>query len=382
VDLRLEFISRLRRGERIGDLSRDYGISRKTAHKLKKRWEQLGPAGLVDQSRAPRHIPHRTPPEIVELVLGERRQHPSWGPKKLKEVLEQRTGRQLPSASTVGEILVRAGLVEPRKVRPRAPRPATPRLVPPSAPNDVWSTDYKGQFRLGDRSYCYPLTASDLFSRFVLGIDGMPAIDDADARAAFEVTFATYGLPLRMRSDNGPPFASTGLAGLTRLSAYFLRLGIALERIKPGKPQENGCHERMHRTLKRETTRPPRQNLLQQQELFDRFIEEFNTERPHEALAMKRPADIYCTSPRKLPASLPEPDYSLCDDVLNVSRKGFIHLPQRGQVYLTTALQGHPVGVREEDDGRWTVYFTSIELGFVDPNRTTFTPAASTLPSS
>jgi len=378
----MEFITRLRAGERITELCREFGISRKTGHKLKRRWEQLGPAGLGDQSRAPKHIPHRTTPEILELVLRARRKHPSWGPKKLKEVLEQRTGRQLPSASTVGAALVRAGLVVRRKTRGRVVRPTSGFLKKVTGPNDVWAIDYKGQFRLGDGSYCYPLTATDLCSRYILGCDGMPAIDDADARAAFEVTFATYGVPQRIRSDNGAPFASTGLGGLTKLSAYFMRLGIALERIRPGHPEENGCHERMHRTLKRETSRPPRHNLLQQQELFDAFVAEFNTERPHEALGMKRPTDVYAPSPRKLPPSLPDPEYPLHDDVLLVSRKGLIQLPWRGQLYLTPALAGHLVGVREEDDGRWSIAFMNLSLGHVDPGTKTLTPTASTPPEA
>jgi len=370
VDLRVEFVVRMRRGERISDLCREFGISRKTGHKLKKRFETLGAEGLQDQSRAPKVIPHRTPPELMELVLAERRAHPSWGPKKLKHVLEERLGRAFPSASTIGDALVREGLVERRRVRGRYKAQGTPHLREAEAPNEVWCVDYKGQFRLGDRSYCYPLTTTDLYSRFLLGCDAMARISDEQARESFEYLFRERGLPLVIRSDNGVPFSSTGLAGLTRLSAYWMRLGIVLNRSRPAHPQDNGQHERMHRTLKRETTRPPRSNLLLQQECFDDFMVEFNEQRPHEALGMKRPADVYLPSPRPYPRTLHEPGYPLHDDVIEVTSKGFIHLGRRGKTYLATALTGQPVGIREEDDGRWLVSFMGLDLGHVATNNT------------
>jgi len=271
VDLKMEFIARLRAGERITDLCREYGISRKTGHKLVNRVERLGACGLEEQSRAPKHIPHRTPPEVVQLILATKRRRQTWGPKKLKDELERQLGHVLPATSTIASILDRNGLVDKRKYRPRhTPRPTTLRQA--LAPNDVWCIDYKGQFRLGDGSYCYPLTVTDQYSRYLLGCEGMSAINDEAARDACAEIFRTHGLPLAMRSDNGVPFASTGLAGLTKLSVYWLRLGIALERIRPAHPQDNGQHERMHRTLKRETTRPARSNLLQQQERFDAFV--------------------------------------------------------------------------------------------------------------
>jgi transposase InsO family protein len=365
MDLRVEFMARLNRGERMTDLCVEYGVSRKTGHKLKRRYEEFGVAGLEDQSRAPKHIPHRTPPEIVELVIAERLAHPSWGPKKLKDVLEERLGRELPAPSTLGEMLVRKGLIErkPGRLRHR-PRPST--LTPATTPNDVWCTDYKGQFRLGDRSYCYPLTVTDQYSRYILGCDGMAAIDEEQARDSFEMIFREHGLPTVMRSDNGTPFASTGLAGLSKLSVYWMRLGIAPERIRPAHPQENGQHERMHRTLKRETTRPARTNLLQQQEAFDAFVEEFNNERPHEALDMKRPAQVYTSSVRPYPDPLPEPTYPTHDDVLSVSASGSIWLPRGRCVYLGAALSRQLVGIREEDDGRWLVSFMHLDLGHID----------------
>lgn len=368
VDLRIEFIARLKKGERMTDLCRDYGISRKTGHKLQKRYEQLGAYGLVDQSRAPHSIPHKTPPEVAELVVTERRRHPNWGPKKLKDVLEKRLGRELPSASTIGTMLAKRGLITPRKLRPRrSPHPTM--LHAARQPNDIWCIDYKGQFRLGDRSYCYPLTVTDQFSRFILGCDAMARIDQEQARESMTLLFRQYGLPRFMRSDNGAPFASTGLAGLSKLSVFWMRLGIIPERIRPAHPEQNGRHERMHRTLKRETTRPARSNLLQQQQSFDAFVLEFNTERPHEALAMKRPAELYTSSSRSLPARLPEPQYPTHDDVVTVAQNGFIKLPgRRGRPYLSEALAGQPIGIQELDDGRWLATFIDLDLGFFEIN--------------
>jgi hypothetical protein len=229
--------------------------------------------------------------------------------------------------------------------------------------------DYKGQFRLGDQTYCYPLTITDQHSRYVLACEGMAAICDEAARDVCNDVFREWGLPASMRSDNGPPFASTGLGGLTRLSVYLLRLGIALERIRPAHPEENGRHERMHRTLKAETTRPARANLLQQQERFDAWIYEFNNERPHEALDMKRPAELFVRSTLALPAKLPELAYPTHDDAVRVTRSGQIHIASIGTIHLTTALAGEHVGIREEQDGRWLVTFASLDLGLVDGSR-------------
>jgi len=370
MDLRIEFMKRVLKGEAVVQLCREFGISRKTGDKFKQRFKRLGEAGLLDQSRAPKVIPHKTSPEVIKLLIAERERHPSWGPKKLKNVLEARLNCELPAASTIGDILERAGLVAKRaKRRSVPPRPTTLREA--LAPNDVWCIDYKGQFRLGDRSLCYPLTLTDQHSRFIVGCDAMAAISDEEARESCEDIFRRYGLPKAMRSDNGVPFASTGLANLTRLSAYWLQLGIEPERIRPAHPEENGQHERMHRTLKFETTRPPRTNLLQQQERFDEFVDEFNNDRPHEALHMKRPGQIYKPSPRKLPAALPELDYPEHDDVISVDKRGYVCFRRR-HTYLSPALAYQTVGLREQLDGRWLVTFAKLDLGYVD--RTGFAP--------
>src|SRR3954468_16502567 len=308
MDLRTEFMNRVMRGERLTDLCREYGISRKTGDKFKQRYKRLGEAGLVDVSRAPKVIPHRTPPELVELIVAERKHRPTWGPKKIKEILEQRLGRVLPAPSTIGEILMRGGLIQRRPPRRlTVPQPTKLRAV--HAPNDVWCIDYKGQFRLGNRSLCYPLTLTDQHSRYILGCEAMTAISDEAARETCAEIFYRYGLPKAIRSDNGTPFASTGLANLTRLSAFWMRLNIDLERIRPAHPEENGQHERMHRTLKAETARPASPNMLQQQERFDIFQDVFNLERPHEALQMKTPAEVYTPSLRRYPEFLVEFDY-------------------------------------------------------------------------
>jgi len=379
MDLRTEFIKRLAAKERLTDLCREYGISRKTGHKFRKRFEEFGVAGLADRSHAAKVIPHKTPPEVEAVIIAERKNHPTWGSRKVKDSLERRLGRPFPSHAAINSILLRNGLVQPRKKRRRhQPMPTTLRQA--IAPNDVWCIDYKGQFRLGDGTYCYPLTVTDQFSRYILGCEGMAAISDAQAREACEEIFRTYGLPIVMRSDNGVPFSSTGLAGLTKLSVLWLRLGIVPERIRPAHPEENGRHERMHRTLKFETARPSRANLLQQQERFDDFVEEFNTARPHEALDMKRPAEVYIPSSRPLPPKLPEPTYHAVDDVLRANRSGQIYIAGIGKVGLSTALAGELVGIREQRDGRWLVTFCDLDLGYAGPARGSFDPITSSTP--
>lgn len=377
VDLRTEFIKRIMQGERVTDLCQEYGISRKTGDKFKQRFLRLGQEGLLDQSRAPKVIPHRTPTELVDIIIAERKRHPTWGPKKLKDVIERRLNRTLPATSTIGDIILRAGLVEARAQRRRGFAQPTG-LREANAPNDVWCIDYKGQFRLGDRSLCYPLTLTDQHSRYILGCEAMGAISDEAARDVCEDVFRQYGLPMVMRSDNGVPFASTGLAGLTKLSAYWMRLGIRCERIRPAHPEENGRHERMHRTLKCETTRPARTNLLHQQERFDAFVDEFNKERPHEALSMKRPAEVYKPSSRPFPESLPEPEYPQHDDVLTVSRIGHVYFRRR-QIYVSSALAFQNVGIREERDGSWLVSFLELDLGHLTTNHR-FVPMDASFP--
>jgi putative transposase len=241
----------------------------------------------------------------------------------------------------------------------------------------VWCTDYKGQFRLGNSQYCYPLTTTDLLSRFLLTLESLDGTDEEEARPIYENAFREYGLPLFIRSDNGPPFASQALHGLTRLSVWWMRLGIVHERIQPGHPEQNGQHERMHRTVKAETTRPAGQHSLEQQERFDAFREEFNNERPHESLDGKAPAKLYTPSPRPFPAKLADPVYPLHDDTLLVDRSGHIRLPMSRQAFLAPALAGELVGLREMDNGLWLVTFLALDLGTYDPKLGSFKPTTS-----
>lgn len=377
MDLKAEFVRRLSTGERMTDLCREYGINRQTGYEIKGAWEARGVEGLLPGSRAPKTTPHKTAEEVVKLVVAARKAHPTWGGRKLKTVLEKKHGMVLPAPSTLTDILKREGLIEPKGPRRRATVLMGPTgLRVAKAPNELWCADYKGQFRLGDRSYCYPLTITDQYTRHILCCEAMAAIDEAEACASSLQTFRKYGLPSAMRTDNGWPFASTSLFGLTRLSVLWLRLGIELERITPGAPQQNGRHERMHRTLKRETSRPARANLLQQQERFDKFITEFNEVRPHEALQQKTPSDVYQSSPLPMPARVPLPEYPFHDDVLTVRANGSINLGSKQHYHLCPALAGEEVGIREEEDGRWLVTFMKLDLGHVNPKTKKFYPMA------
>jgi putative transposase len=373
------FVSRLEQGERMTELCVEFGISRKTGHKIWSRYKRKGPTGLEDESRAPRRIANKTSAEIEQRLVALRKQHPTWGGRKMRDWLCEHEGSvPWPRPSTMTDILRRNGLIDPNGRRSqshrRKPSVAWSTLKEPEGPNDVWCIDYKGQFRLGNRQYCYPLTTSDLFSRFLLTVESLDGTDEEQARPVYEEAFRLYGLPLVIRSDNGPPFASTGLLGLTRLSVWWMRLGIVHQRIEPGHPEQNAQHERMHRTLKAETTRPAGENSLQQQERFDSFRDEYNNDRPHEALGGKAPAKVYQPSPRHFPEKLPEPSYPLHDDTLWVDRSGHIRLPMSRQVYLSEALVGQLVGLRERDDGLWLVTFLDHDLGHYDPRRGIFTP--------
>ena len=368
VDVKAEFVRRLKSGERMTDLCAEFGIHRQTGYEVLARYEGAGGIeGLLPRSRAPKRIPHKTRDEVVQLLVNARKEFPTWGPKKLKAHLERTLDIVLPAASTIGDVLKRNGLIESGKrqrhrpsIRPTALREAT-------APNELWAGDYKGQFRVGNGSYCYPLTITDQYSRMLLCCEGMSRIDEDQACEASIRTFRKYGLPRAFRTDNGVPFASRGLAQLTRLSVLWLRLGIELERITPGEPQENGQHERMHRTLKRETARPARANLLQQQERFDQFQTEFNEVRPHEALGQVPPAKVHQISSRPMPEILPLPQYPLHDDILVVNSSGVVAFGGvRERYYLCPALAGQEVGVRETEDGRWVVTFMNLDLGHID----------------
>lgn len=377
VNERMRFVTRLEDGERMSDLCVEFGISRKTGYKFVNRFRQYGPVGLYDEPRVALHIRHRVTEEVAGLIVRARQAHPTWGPRKLRAwMVTKYPGVQLPAASTVGELLKRRGLVEPRKRRRAVPASPFTRQQAAVA-NEVWCADFKGQFRLGNGRYCYPLTISDASSRYIVACEGLEDTKTEPARQAFEIAFREHGLPGTILTDNGAPFASRGLLGLSRLSVWWLRLGIRHERIEPGHPEQNGRHERMHRTLKAETTRPAAGTLLQQQERFDRFVGEYNSERPHEALAQRPPATLYTPAIRRFPDHLPEADYPLHDRTCLVSRCGHVRIPasQAMNFYLSSALAGQRVGIRETEDDLFLVTFADLDLGSFNLRTKTFTPA-------
>jgi transposase InsO family protein len=351
----------------ITELADRFSISRTTAHKWIKRYKEHGQSGFHERSRRPHCCPFQTDPAIVEELVALRKKRPRWGPRKLLDVMQRRKPRRkLPSVSTAARILAREGLVKPRR-RHRRAHPGCPKTIP-QAPNDVWAADYKGQFRLKNGHYCFPLTVSDLSSRYLLGCDAHPAISLEKSFAHFQGLFATYGLPHRIRTDNGVPFASNALGRLSQLSVWFIRLGIYPELIEPGKPHQNGVHERMHRTLKQEATIPPASSLRGQQRKLDRFRVEFNRERPHEALAMKRPAEVYRPSRRTLPRRIEPYDYPGHYLVRKVSRAGTIRVLRR-QIFVSNTLQEGYVGLEEVDDGVYDLYFCFYQIGRYDWRR-------------
>lgn len=363
---RMRFIGRYLDGERISELCREHGISRQTGHALVKRYEQFGPEALADRSSRPHSSPNRTPPAKVEKILELRKKHPTWGPKKLKERLEKlEPDVRWPAKSTIGAILDDAGLVQKRRRRRRAQPSETPRRDT-SAPNELWCMDYKGQFRLGNGQYCFPLTVTDHFSRFLAGCEALENTQTSDAETVLYALFETHGLPAAIRTDNGAPFASTGRLGLSRLSVGLMRLGIELERIEPGHPEQNGRHERMHRTLKADATRPAASNVFAQQERFDAFRKIFNEERPHEALGMKTPAELYRPSEKRLPEQLPPLEYPLHDSVCTVSHTGHFYVPRVGRIYLGTAFGRQDIGLRVIETGTWLVSFMDLDVGYLD----------------
>lgn len=349
----------------MSELAERYGISRKTGYKWLERFREEGPSGLVERATAALRVANRTESGVEELVVAWRRKHPTWGPKKLLSSLGRREqGVELPARSTVAEILKRNGLSQGRKRRRGEGHPGRPQTIP-VRPNDVWGADFKGQFRTRDGLYCYPFTVTDLFSRYVIRCDGKLTTAGEGVRASLDLAFREYGLPEAIRTDNGAPFGSTGIARLTRLGVWLLKLGIRRELIEPGRPDQNGCHERMHRTLKAEATRPAQANLATQQERFDAFVKEFNDERPHEALEMKRPADVYRLSDRPMPHRIPAPEYPAHFDVRLVSRNGGIRW--KGEwLNVGHSLIEEPVGFEEVEDGIWSVFFASLLIGRFD----------------
>lgn len=364
MDERLRFVARVMEGERMAVLCREFGISRKTGYKIYERYKDCGLEGLKDRSRRPYRQANQLPVQIESLILGLKRQRPSWGAPKIREkIRRQYSGIHLPAISTVHAVLDRHGLVA--KDRKRRYKANGTQLSKPDQPNDLWCADYKGEFMLADRGYCYPLTMTDFASRYLLRCEALSTTKEKYAFTVFERAFREFGLPKAIRTDNGVPFASpNGLFGLSKLSVWWLRLGIGIERIKPGNPQQNGRHERMHLTLKKEATRPAADNMLQQQSRFDDFIEIYNHDRPHQALGMKTPGDFYKSSPREY-RGLGELSYPFHDRTVTITHCGRICLGKR-KIHLSTALAGQNVGIREVEDRLWQVSFMTYDLGFFD----------------
>jgi transposase InsO family protein len=363
MDQKTQFIADyLRKTLSLTELCELYGVSRKTGYKWIERYLTSGPSGLEDRSRKPGSSPHQTPQHVVEALIEVRGRHPSWGAKKLLSILHKRhPSWALPGRSTVCDLLRRHGLV-PKKRHPRhIGHPGKPTTLI-AAPNEVWSADFKGQFKTGDGLYCYPLMVADGYSRFLLGCQALSSTRVAEAKPVFTRLFKAFGLPKRLRTDNGVPFTTNTLGRRSQLSAWWVRLGIFPEFIEPGKPQQNGRHERMHRTLKAETTRPPARTRRAQQLKFDRFREEFNCQRPHEALDMQPPASCYEPSPRQMPNRLPPLEYPDRFEVRYVSANGGIRWHHQW-VNVSHICIGEYVGLEEIDDGVWNVYFGPLTLG-------------------
>jgi len=373
MDERLRFVGRLLDGEKMAPLCAEFGISRKTGYKIFHRYKGCGIEGLTDRSRRPQRHANQIPELIEKLIVRLKREYPTWGAPKIRERLRRRLApTQCPAISTVHAVLDRNGLVLRRKRRHRAQ--GTP-LTWPDEPNALWCADYKGEFMLADRRYCYPLTITDFASRYLLSCEALTSTREAYAFAVFERAFKDFGLPQVIRTDNGVPFASPfALYGLSRLSVWWLRLGIQIERIKPGHPEQNGRHERMHLTLKLEATKPAADNVLQQQGRFDTFIAHYNRERPHQALAMKVPADVYRPSPRPY-CGLQDVEYPLHDWTATVTRCGRICWNRR-KINLSTVFAGQDVGVRQVSDRIWLVSFMDYDLGYFDDEECRLEPIA------
>ena len=380
MDAKMGFVADCLRGEEpMTVLCERHGISRQTGYLWKRRYALEGPGGLEERSRAPHRLAHSTAAEIVEQLIALREKHPYWGARKLLELLRRRDAQtEWPAASTVTDILKRAGLVRSPRRRRHAVPPAQP-FAAVNAPNDTWCIDFKGWFRTANGERCDPLTVTDAHSRYILALKIMPERSQP-VRAAVDALFAEYGLPHAMRSDNGPPFASLGAGGLSTLSVHWLKLGIRLERIAPGHPQQNGRHERMHATLKAETTRPAAGSATAQQARFDRFRDEFNHDRPHEALGQQMPAEHYKRSPRPMPDRVPEPWYDAEHAVRRVRPSGEIKWGG-DRVFISQALAGEPVGIAETDSGDWLVHFASVDLGLIKRGTNKLNPFAAVRPA-
>jgi len=366
MEEKLRFVFEYEQGHRsMMELCARYEISRETGYVWLRRYGAMGLGGLVERSRAALRHQNQTPAEIEEMVLDLREAHMSWGARKLKRILERdEPGRKWPAASTIGELLKREGLIISRRKRRRT-APYTEPLAHADGPNRVWCADFKGWFRTQDGKRIDPLTISDAHSRYLLKCQAVTKTDTTRVQAIFEAAFRENGMPEAIRTDNGAPFASSALAGLSRLAVWWMKLGIVPERIEAGHPEQNGRHERMHRTLKQEVAQPPAANWREQQRALERFRQEYNQVRPHEALGMQTPAAVYKPSPRSFPVRVAEPEYR--DEMLvrQVKHQGQFRWKKQ-DVFLSEVLWGEPVGLLAEDDRWYTVYFARFPIARFD----------------
>jgi transposase InsO family protein len=363
MDNRLCFVSAWLRNEApVSVLCAQHGISRKTGHKWLARYQEAGAAGLEDQSRARLTRVPRIDPETAEVLRALRQRRPTWGPRKLlaRLALDQ-PDRNWPAASTLGDLLRRAGLSQPRTRRPREPAPTHPQIAP-SAPNESWAADFKGWFRTADGVRCEPFTVTDGYSRYLLACEAVPRLSSAAVMPILTRLFQAHGLPRALRTDNGSPFAHRpGLGGLSRLSVWLLKLDIWPDRIAPGRPDQNGRHERMHRTLDEDAANPPAATLAAQQARLDAWRQDYNMERPHEALGQRCPATLWQPSPRQWPAVIAAWDYPPDHHVRRVNKDGYIKW-RDGEVHVTEALRGEMVALARRDDGDWALRFRAFDL--------------------
>jgi putative transposase len=368
VDERVLLVSEYMKGERaMTQLCSDFGVSRKTAYKWLARYNADGPSGLADRSRAPLTHPQRVEQVVIEALVQARRSHPHWGARKILAWLSRKQPElELPVSSTVNAVFAKYGLSRSRQARRRTP-PYTDPFAEADAPNRVWCADFKGEFKTGDTKRCYPLTITDAFSRMLLRCTALRSPKTVSVQPIFEAAFREFGLPDRIRTDNGTPFASRGAGGLSTLSVWWVKLGIRHERIQPGHPEQNGRHERMHRTLKQETLRPPAASLRPQQRRFDSFMREYNEDRPHEALGNATPFTRYAPSPRSYPSRLSPLKYPDQFLTRKVTASGRIRW-KSAMVTIGHALEGEWIGV-EPGDGLHHVFFSDVRLGFIDDER-------------
>jgi transposase InsO family protein len=371
---RMKFVLRTKeKGVTIAEACREFNISRPTGYKWLERYEEEGPDGLNDRSRAPEHIPHKTDERLEEIICALRNQHPKLGPKKLRAWLSrEHPGIDWPAPSTIGEILNRNGLIEERTRRRKTP-PATDPLGEADAPNRIWSADFKGQFELQNGRMCFPLTVTDNYSRMILGCRALPSTKGEPVREYFERIFEQRGVPEAIRTDNGAPFASRSARGLSSLSAWWLSIGIDQERIEPREPQKNGRHERMHLTLKDYTARPAAAGMDAQQEAFEKFMTFFNHARPHEAHGQKVPASRYKNASREYSNQENSLSYPECDMERRVTVNGNMHFANT-KIYVSKALCGYRVGLVEADVDVWVIRFANKDVGLFEPGDKSMEP--------